>query len=351
MLLGAFSLEHDLTVSAAINRLLDGHRLTGDEAYAVAGELMTGDVAPAQAGALLSLLRSRGESADDIHGFARAMRERMTAVNVELDSLVDTCGTGGDGRGTFNVSTVSAIVAAGTGCRVAKHGNRRISSQCGSADVLEALGVPIDLSADEAAECLRTIGIAFLFAPQFHPALRNLESVRRQLGFRTIFNLVGPLGNPAGIKRQVIGVFSRSLLRPVAEVLQRFGAEHALIVHGEDGSDEITTLGRTFACELRGGAIREFEIAPEQLGVEPGDERMLAGGSADENAAIALRILNGERSPARVIVLLNAGAAIYVAGRAESLESGVEVAARAIDDGAALHKLNQLRELRGIMAK
>jgi anthranilate phosphoribosyltransferase len=332
-------LEFGVTLISAIQRLLDGQCLSAEDAFAVASELMAGVVAPAQAGALLSLLRARRESADVILGFARAMRERMTPVDVGLESLIDTCGTGGDGRGTFNVSTVSALVAAGAGCRVAKHGNRRVSSRCGSADVLEALGVPIHLSAEEAGECLRSIGIAFLFAPDFHPALRNLESVRRQLGFRTIFNLVGPLANPARVRRQVIGVFDRSLLRTLADVLLRLGVDHVLVVHGDDGSDEITTLGVTHVCEL--------DITPEELGVHCSDERPLAGGSAAENAEIAYRILNGDRTPARDIVVLNAGAAIYVAGIAETLAGGVHRAAESIDSGSARNKLDRLRQFCG----
>ena len=272
---------------------------------------------------------------------------RMTPVDVGVDSLVDTCGTGGDGRGTFNVSTVSAFVAAGAGCRVAKHGNRRVSSRCGSADLLEALGVRIDLPPSEAARQLQTVGVTFLFAPQYHPALKNLEPIRRQLGFRTIFNLAGPLANPAGVKRQVIGVFDRSFLRPLANVLLRLGAEHVLVVHGDDGSDEITTLGVTYACELRSGAIREFDITPEELGIDRSDERLLAGGSAADNAAIARRILNGERSPARDIVVLNAGAAIHVSGLAGSLAEGVKRAAESIDGGAARSKLEQLQQFCG----
>jgi anthranilate phosphoribosyltransferase len=342
-------LEFGVTLISAIQRLLGGQCLSADDSFSVAGELMAGDVAPAQAAALLSLLRARRETADEIFGFARAMRERMTPGDFGSESLIDTCGTGGDGRGTFNVSTVSAFVAAGAGCRVAKHGNRRVSSRCGSADVLEALGVPIPLSADEAGECLRSIGIAFLFAPHFHPALRNLESVRRQLGFRTIFNLVGPLANPARVRRQVIGVFDRSLVRTLADVLLRLGADHILVVHGDDGSDEITTLGVTHVCELRRGAIREFEVTPEQLGVDRGDERLLAGGSAAENAAIAQQIFNGDQSPARDIVVLNAGAAIYVAGVAETLAAGVRRAAESIDSGSARNKLDQLRQFRGAM--
>jgi anthranilate phosphoribosyltransferase len=336
-----------MTVSSAIQRLLDGQSLSSDAAFAVAVELMRGDVPPAQVGALLSLLRVQRETADVIFGFALALRENMQPIRVDLDALVDTCGTGGDGCGTFNVSTVSAFVAAGAGCRVAKHGNRRVSSRCGSADVLEALGVRVDLPVQESAALLRIAGIAFLFAPHYHPALRNLETVRRQLGFRTIFNLVGPLANPAGVKRQVVGVFHRDFAQPIAEVLQRLGADHALIVHGDDGTDEITTLGPTHVCELRNGAIAEYDIRPEQFGVERSNIGQLAGGTANDNAAIALQILGGERSPARDIVVLNAGAAIYVAGVADSLADGVVRAAQAIDDGSAMDRLNQLRQYPG----
>jgi anthranilate phosphoribosyltransferase len=336
-----------MTVSSAIQRLLDGQTLSSDAAFAVAVELMRGDVPPAQVGALLSLLRIQRETSDVLYGFALALRENMQPIRVDLDSLVDTCGTGGDGRGTFNVSTVSAFVAAGAGCRVAKHGNRRVSSRCGSADVLEALGVRVDRSAEESATLLRTAGMAFLYAPHYHPALRNLETVRRQLGFRTIFNLVGPLANPAGVKRQVVGVFDRNLAWPMAEVLQRLGAEHVLVVHGHDGTDEITTLGPTHVCELKNGAIAEFDICPEEFGVEPSTVGQLAGGTVNENAAIALQILRGERFPARDIVLLNAAAAIYVAGVADSLADGVRRAAQSIDDGSAMEGLTQLRQCAG----
>jgi anthranilate phosphoribosyltransferase len=213
--------------------------------------------------------------------------------------------------------------------------------------VLEALGVRVDRSAEESATLLRTAGIAFLYAPHYHPALRNLETVRRQLGFRTIFNLVGPLANPAGVKRQVVGVFHRDFARPIAEVLQRLGADHALIVHGDDGTDEITTLGPTHVCELKDGAIAEFDICPDEFGVKRSTAGQLAGGTGSENAAIALQILGGERSPARDIVVLNAGAAIYVAGVTDSLAEGIVRATQAIDDGAAMERLNQLRQYAG----
>jgi anthranilate phosphoribosyltransferase len=341
---GAFLLtETPVTVLSTIQRLLDGHDLSGDEALAVATEIMRGDVAAPQLGALLALLRARGETSDVIYGFARALRDNVQRVCVQIDSLVDTCGTGGDGRGTFNVSTVSALVAAGAGCRVAKHGNRRVSSRCGSADVLEALGVRVDLPTEDATKQLQTAGIAFLFAPHYHPALRKLESVRRDLGFRTIFNLVGPLANPAGVTRQVVGVFDRSLSRPIADVLKRLGVVHALVVHGADGTDEITTQGPSHICELKSGAIAEYDVHPEQFGLPCCDMDQLAGGSAADNAAIALRVLGGERCPARDIVLLNAGAAIYVASRADSLAEGVLLAAQAIDNGSALDRLDQLR--------
>ena len=336
-----------MTVASAIDRLLDRQQLSGDEAFAVAGEMLSGNVPPAQVGALLALLRAGGETADVIYGFARALRAQMQPVDAGCDGLVDTCGTGGDGRGTFNVSTVSALVAAGAGCRVAKHGNRRVSSRCGSADVLEALGVRIDLSAADSAEQLRSTGITFLYAPHFHPGLQRLAPLRRQLGFRTVFNLVGPLANPAGVKRQVVGVFDGALIHPVAEALRRLGAEHALIVHGTDGGDEISIVGPTCICELKNGTMIDFEVRPEQFDLPRGESERISGGTAAENAAIAVRILSGERSPARDIVLLNAGAAIYVAGLAASLGDGIRMADRSIDDGSALARLERLRQYRG----
>ena len=301
------------------------HRsLSEGDAREAALALMTGDVPPAQAGGLLSALRVRGENRGEILGFARALRESSAPFPLAADGLIDTCGTGGDGLQTLNVSTLAGLVAAACGARVAKHGNRAVSSRCGSADVLEALGVRIDGPPEVAARCVEETGFGFLFAPAYHPTLRQLAPLRRELGFRSIFNLVGPLANPARVRRQVVGVPAVSYLRPVAEALHALGVEHALVVHGDDGADEISLTGPTSAFEVRAEGISSQVLHPEDAGLRVCRKESLEGGDAAGNAVLAERILGGERGPAHDFVVLNAAAALVVAGLAGTLREGAE---------------------------
>lgn len=307
------------------------HRsLSESDAREAALALMTGDVPPAQAGGLLSALRVRGENGGEILGFARALREHAAPFVRSGEGLVDTCGTGGDGLSTFNVSTLAGIVAASCGARVAKHGNRVVSSRCGSADLLEALGVRIDGSPEVAGRCIDEAGFGFLFAPNYHPTLRQLAPLRRELGFRSIFNLVGPLANPARVTRQVVGVPSPAYLRPVAEALQALGLDHALVVHGDDGADEISLTGPTTVFEVRPGSLDSRVIHPEDAGLKTCRPEDLSGGDAAGNAAIAKRILAGARGPAHDFVVINAAAALVVSGRAGSLREGADQAREAL---------------------
>ena len=333
-----------MTLQEAIRTVIDARDLTEDQAETVAREIMAGSATPAQIAALLVGLRVKGETVDEIVGFVRAMRGGATPAPARSDDLVDTCGTGGDGSGTFNISTVAAFVAAGAGCKVAKHGNRSISSKCGSADVLRALGVNIEMPPEEAARCIDEIGVGFLFAPQYHPGARHAAGPRREIGVRTIFNMLGPLLNPAGARRQLMGVYDRKLTDPIAQVLHRLGSTHCLIVHGEDGLDEITLCGRTFVTELKDGELRSYTLTPEEFGLATADPNELAGGDAAENARIARTILSGESGPARDIVVLNAGASIYVGGQTDSIADGVLRAAASIDAGKAQAALEALVE-------
>ena len=304
--------------------------LSESDAREAALALMTGEVPPAQAGGLLSALRVRGENGGEILGFARALREHAAPFALAGEGLIDTCGTGGDSLGTFNVSTLAGIVAAAGGARVAKHGNRAVSSRCGSADLLEALGVRIDGAPRAVARCIEEAGFGFLFAPNYHPTLRQLAPLRRELGFRSIFNLVGPLANPARVTRQVLGVPSPAYLRPVAEALQALGIAHAFVVHGEDGADEISLTGSTTVIEVRPESLEERAIHPEDAGLRTCRPEDLAGGDAAQNAGIANRILDGARGPAHDFVVINAAAALVVSGRAGSLREGAEQAREAL---------------------
>jgi len=331
-------------IADAIKQLVDRRDLDPETMSAVFGEMMDGKASDAQKSAFLVALRMKGETAGEITGAARAMRERVTPLPVDHDRLVDTCGTGGDGRGTFNVSTLAAIVAAAGGARVAKHGNRAVSSACGSADLLAALGVNIDLDASQMARVLGRTGIAFLFAPKLHPAMKEVAGVRRELGVRTIFNVLGPLTNPAFARRQVLGVYSHHLLEIVAEVLLALGAEHCMVVHSRDGLDEISVSAPTDVAELRDGKLHVYAIAPRDLGLSEHPLELLAGGDAAANAQIAHAILGGERGARHDIVAANAGAALYVGGTASSLVEGVHAAAVALGTGAALRKLEDLIE-------
>lgn len=330
-------------IDKAIKRVVEGHDLDRDEMHAVFGEVMDGKATDVQKSALLIALRMKGETPEEITGAALAMRERVTPLNVDREGLVDTCGTGGDGRGTFNISTVAAIVAAAAGANVAKHGNRAVSSACGSADLLTALGVQIDLDAPRMARVLEETGIAFLFAPKLHPAMGAVAPIRRELGVRTIFNVLGPLTNPAFARRQVLGVYAPHLVEVIARVLLALGADHAMVVHSDDGLDEISISAPTHVCEVAGGEIRDYTIEPEALGVSRAPIEQIAGGDAAENARIALAILSGETNGARRdIVAVNAGAALYVSGAVTTLRDGVALASNTIASGAAMRKLEEL---------
>jgi anthranilate phosphoribosyltransferase len=331
-------------MQAAIRKVTDGQSLSEQEAFSVASAIMAGQATPAQIAALLVALRVKGETTDEITGFAQAMRRGATPLPLPPEDLVDTCGTGGDGSGTFNISTVSAFVAAGAGCKVAKHGNRSISSRCGSADVLRALGVNIELPPETTARCIEQIGVGFLFAPLYHQSMKHAAGPRREIGVRSIFNILGPLANPAGAKRQLLGVFKRELTETLARVLQTLGSVHCLVVHGEDGLDEITLMGSTYVSELHDGHVRSYRLTPEDLGLKRAKPEQLAGGEPEANARIALAVLGGKPGPTRDIVLLNAAAVIHVSGRAGSLPEGVKQAAESLDSGRALGALEALRD-------
>jgi anthranilate phosphoribosyltransferase len=334
-----------VTVREAIAAVTGGRSLTEMEAAAVLDEIVSGGATAAQIGALLVGLRMKGESVDELCGAARALRRHVTPIHPPPGlRVVDTCGTGGDAQGTFNVSTTAALIAAGAGVVIAKHGNRAVSGRVGGADVLEALGVRLDLAPAAVERCLAEVGIAFLFAPLLHGAMRSVAAVRRELGLRTIFNLVGPLANPAGVRHQVVGVFAREWVRPMAEALARLGAAHALVVHGRDGLDEITLTDATDAAEVRDGAVRELVIIPEELGLprcRPADLRV---GDAAEAAAAIRAVLEGTRGPRRDVAVANAAAALWVGGRVGTLAGGVAPAAEAIDAGRARAMLDRLAE-------
>ncbi len=322
--------------------------LTRDEARGVMSEILTGHASDAQIAGLLVALHMKGESVDEIVGFAEAIRAAATplpvsaALALKNEDVIDTCGTGGDARGTFNVSTATALVLAGGGVKVAKHGNRSISSQCGSADVMEALGVNINLSPQRLAECLQQVGFAFLFAPAMHSATRYVQPARRELRMRTVFNLLGPLTNPAGASAQIVGVYAPELVEKVAEALWMLGLRRALVVHGSDGLDEISLSGPTRVAELRDGRIRSSEIAPEEFGLQRVPLSEIAGGDAPTNARLIRGVLEGRRSPHRDIVLLNAAAAFVVADKADSIPEALPLAKQSIDSGAARSKLEEL---------
>jgi anthranilate phosphoribosyltransferase len=348
----------------ALHRIANhAQSLDRTEAREVMSEVLAGKCSDAQIAALLIALRMKGETVEEIVGFAEAIRAaaaplpiervKMTATDsiavsgtgreaLAEESLVDTSGTGGDASGTFNISTATALVTAGAGIRVAKHGNRSISSKCGSADVVEALGVNIQLSPERAAECLRDVGICFLYAPNLHPAMKQVQTVRRELRMRTMFNLLGPLTNPARASGQVVGVYSLDLVEKLAEALSMLGLHRALVVHGLDGLDEITITGKTRVAEAREGSVRSYEVEPEEFGMVRAALQDISGGDATENAAIIRVILGGEKSPRRDVVLLNSAAALVAAGRADRIGDAIPVAARSIDSGAAAGKLEAL---------
>jgi anthranilate phosphoribosyltransferase len=327
--------------------------LSRDDARAVMSEILAGHCTDAQVAALLVALHMKGETVEEIVGFAEAVRAAAAPLrlhqnstvdvsNTGRDALVDTCGTGGDASGTFNISTATALVVAGAGVRVAKHGNRGVSSKCGSADVMEALGVNINLPPARVAACLEEVGMAFLFAPAMHSAMKYVQPARRELRLRTVFNLLGPLTNPAGASAQVVGVYSDDLVEKLAEALSVLGLRRALVVHGEDGLDEITITGKTRIAEVRNGMVRTYEIAPEEFGLHRASISDISGGDAEANAEIIRRVLHGEKSPRRNVVLLNAAAAIVAAEKAENLQDALLIATQAIDSAAAWDKLTHL---------
>jgi anthranilate phosphoribosyltransferase len=333
----------------AIDRLASREDLPAEDMAAVLAEIMAGNASETETAAVLIALRTKGETVDELVGLASTMRRFAAPVNTGRDDLIDTAGTGG-GRQTFNVSTTAALIAAGAGCAVAKHGNRSATGLSGSADVLEALGVRIDLAPDAVAQCIQRIGFGFMFAPAHHGATRFVVPVRKELAVRTIFNFLGPLTNPAGATRQVIGVSDPAFLEVIAGALERLGAHRALVVSSEDGLDELSTSGATRVVEVDGAGVRSYVVAPEDVGLRRAAYEDVAGGSPDANADTTRRILAGERGPARDLAALNAGAAIYAAGRADDLESGVRAAEAAIDRGAAAKALDRLVELTGKLA-
>jgi anthranilate phosphoribosyltransferase len=328
-------------IQQAIARLLERQDLSREESAQVMGEIADGGATPAQVGAFLAALRLKGETVDEIAGAAEVMRARVDPVHVGREVFVDTCGTGGDGRNTFNISTTAAFVVAGAGVTVAKHGNRAVSSRSGSADVLGALGVNVDAPKDVVERCLDEVGIGFLFAPRLHPAFKAVAGLRRELGVRTVFNLLGPLANPAGARYQVMGVYEPRWVPIIGGVLAALGAAHAFVVHGE-GLDEIAVTGMTHVCEVKGGACERFAMVPEDIGLPRHPEKEIAGGDAERNARILRDVLSGQKGAPRDAVLANAAAALVATGAAATLKEGVAVAARSIDGGAASEKLARL---------
>ena len=328
-------------IREAISSVVSGQSLSMEDAATVMEEIMEGEATPAQLGAFLTALSLKGETPEEIAGMAKVMREKALRVNVE-GPLVDTCGTGGDGKNSFNISTAAAFVAAGAGLKVAKHGNRAASGSCGSADVLEALGVKIDLPSEGVEQCINQVGMGFMFAPVFHPSMRHAAPVRREIGIRNVFNILGPLTNPAGVQAQLVGVAHAQLGKQMAEVLRLLGVRHAIVAHGQDGLDELTLDGETQGWEVVGGRVREWSTSPESAGLPSASLDQIKGGSKEENAATMRRIFQGASGPLRDVVLLNSAAVLLVGGEVEDIAQGVEQAARVIDDGAALAKLDSL---------
>ena len=324
-----------------IGKVATGATLTREEAASAFDSMMSGEATPSQMGGLLMALRVRGETVEEITGAVSAMRGKMLRVTAPAEA-VDIVGTGGDGSGSVNVSTCASFIVAGSGIPVAKHGNRALSSRSGAADVLASLGVKIDLKPEDVGRCVREAGIGFMFAPAHHPAMKNVGPTRVELATRTIFNLLGPLSNPAGVKRQMVGVFSRQWVQPLAQVLRNLGSESVWVVHGSDGLDEITLTGPTFVAALENGEIRTFEVTPEEAGLARCESGGLKGGDADANAVALQGVLDGRPSAYRDVALLNAAAALVVVGRANSLKEGVEIGQKSLDSGAAAARLKHL---------
>lgn len=331
-----------MDMQSAIKSVTEKRNLSAEEMTTVMRLIMTGEATQAQIGGFLVGLRMKGETVDEVAAAASVMRELSTKVEVEKDHLVDTCGTGGDSSGSFNISTASAFVVAAAGARVAKHGNRSITSKSGSADVLEAAGVNLQLTPEQVAECVNTIGVGFMFAPMHHSAMKHAIGPRKEMAVRTIFNVLGPLTNPAGAPNQVLGVFSKDWVVPLAEVLKRLGSEHVLVVNAEDGLDEISIGSATTVAELKDGEVKSYSIQPEDFGMQRADLASIRAADAEDSLKIIKAVLANQPGPARDIVCLNAGAAIYVAGLAASLAEGIKRAAAVIAEGKAAEKLQQL---------
>lgn len=329
-------------IKNAIKKVVEGNDLSAEEAQAVMDVIMEGNATDAQIASLLTALRLKGETIDEITGFARCMRSKAVCVKPKAEFVVDTCGTGGDGSDTFNVSTTTAFVVAGAGVKVAKHGNRSVSSHCGSADVLEALGVRLDVEPELVANCIDQVGIGFLFAPQLHIAMKHVMPARKETGIRTVFNLLGPLTNPAGAGAQVVGVYSDELTTVIAEVLGNLGTKHALVVHGADGLDEVSNTGRSVISEVKPSGLKTYSVSPGDYGMRTAHLYEIKGGSVEENARIMKDVLKGKDGAKRDIVLLNAAAALIAADEVGGWAEGIERAARSIDNGSALRRLDEL---------
>jgi anthranilate phosphoribosyltransferase len=327
-----------------IGKIASGEHLSRAEVQHAFDVMMSGNATPAQIGAFLMGLRIRGETIEEITGAAELMRSKMTPVKAPAGAI-DIVGTGGDEHGTYNISTCATLVAAGAGAKIAKHGNRAASSKSGASDVLAALGVKLDISPETVSECIETAGVGFIWAALHHPAMKHVGPTRSELGIRTIFNILGPICNPAGVKRQILGVYSRDLVEPIAHVLENLGSDHVWVVHGHDGMDELTTTGRTHVAELKNGTVRVFDVEPADVGLPTAAIRDLVGADPEHNAKAILAVLAGEKGPYRDIVLLNAGAALVVSELAATLADGIEKAARSIDTGAAAAALEKLIEV------
>ena len=331
-------------IEESVEKLLKKINLSPEEMQAVMEEIMTGKCLTGQIVAFLEALSKKGETVEEITAAAKVMRSHAVKIKTDKEVILDTCGTGGDKKGTFNVSTITAFVAAGCGVTVAKHGNKAVSSSCGSADILSALGINIQVSKEAMEECLDKIGIAFLFAPNLHPAMKHAMEARKQIGHRTIFNIMGPLCNPASATHQLIGVFDQALTETVASVLGNMGTKHALVVYGKDGLDEITLTDKTCVCEWRNSMLDKYEISPEDFGFRRVDIGELLGGNVHDNCQIMLEVLNGKHGHKRNTVLLNSAAALYAADKVNSIKEGLSLAEEAIDSGRALKKLALLKE-------
>lgn len=331
-------------IKEVISKLIEQKNLSIEESKEVMKEIMSGSTSPVLISAFLVSLRMKGETVEEISGFAEVMRESSTLIKTKHDIVIDTCGTGGDKCNTFNVSTISAFVVAGAGVAVAKHGNRAVSSKCGSADLMEALGIKIDILPEKIEKCLDEIGIAYLFAPGLHPAMKFASPVRKEIGVRTVFNILGPIANPARVKAQIIGVYSLNLVETIINVLKNLGHIRAMVVHGLDGVDEISLSGETKVAELKDGKIRFYNVKPEDFKMKSEKLTEVKAGSIEDNVKIAINILNGKEDAFRDMVILNAGAGIFVGGKAQTLAEGIELAKKSIDSKFALKKLELLKE-------